>query len=270
MRSCRGRRAGIVGAVRNLPRRGIRPHHRASTWAARPPTCRITPASSSANSRPGSAGVRMRAPMMSIHSVGRRRRLGPALRRCPLSCGPGFGGGESGPCLLPARRSAHRHRRQRDAGEEFQPRYFPHVFGADGNQPLDSETVKSRFLELTAQIGDGRTSEQVAGRLSSRSRVGNMANANQAHLGAARPRRYRLHAVLLRRRGGPARLPGRRCARHDARVSFIPTPGCWSAYGMGLADQTAMREQALETETAGCSCLGDAAEKAGHRRPRQP
>ena len=48
--------------------------------------------------------------------------------------------------------------------------------------------------------------------------VGNMANAIKQHLGAARPRRHRVHAVLLRRRGRPARLPGGRRAGHDARV----------------------------------------------------
>src|SRR5207302_1535240 len=59
---------------------------------------------------------------------------------------------------------------------KIQPGYFPHLFGADGNQPLDCASVKAKFSELTARIADGRSPEQVAAGFIQIA-VGNMANA---------------------------------------------------------------------------------------------
>jgi 5-oxoprolinase (ATP-hydrolysing) len=54
-----------------------------------------------------------------------------------------------------------------------------------------------------------------------------------------------VHAAVLRRRRRPARLRGGRCAGHE-RVFVHPLAGVLSAYGMGLADQIAMREASVE------------------------
>jgi len=61
------------------------------------------------------AGVRMRAPMMSIHTVAAGRRLDPAFRRLAVSRRPGLGRRQSGSGKLPRRRAAHGDRLQRHA-----------------------------------------------------------------------------------------------------------------------------------------------------------
>ncbi len=72
-----------------------------------------------------------------------------------------------------------------------------------------------------------------------------MAERDQEDFGAARLRRDALRAQLLRRRRRPARLPGRRRARHDERSDpsvLVASVGLWH----GLADIRATREQAIE------------------------
>jgi 5-oxoprolinase (ATP-hydrolysing) len=204
------------------------------------------------------AGVRMRAPMMSIHSVaagggsilhfdGARYRVGPDS----AAANPGPACYRRGGPLTVT-----------DANlmlGKIQPKHFPQVFGADGNQPLDSETVNTRFLELTAQIADGRSAEQVAAGFIQIA-VGNMANAIK-HISVQRG--HDVTGYTLCCFGGAAGQHA--CLVADAlamtRVFIHPYAGVLSAYGMGLADQTAMREQALELKLRDESALEDAAEK---------
>ena len=125
------------------------------------------------------AGVRLRAPMLDIHTVaagggsilhfdGTRYRVGPDS--AGADPGPAcYRGG--GPLTVT------------DANVmlgRIQPAHFPAVFGPGGDQPLDDEIVRRRFTELAAAIrtatGDERSPEQVAeGFL--RIAVANMANA---------------------------------------------------------------------------------------------
>src|SRR5207302_4031192 len=142
---------------------------------------------------------------------------------------------------------------------KIQPGYFPHLFGADGNQPLDCASVKAKFSELTARIADGRTPEQVAAGFIQIA-VGNMANAIK-HISVQRG--HDVTGYTLCCFGGAAGQHA--CLVADAlaitRVFIHPYAGVLSAYGMGLADQTAMREQALEVKLQGEAALEDAAEK---------
>ena len=130
----------------------------------------------------------------------------------------------------------------------IQPDHFPKVFGAHGDQPLDAEITRTRFAELSAQItatcGDDRGPEQVAAGFTEIA-VANMANAIKK---ISVQRGYDVTQYVLNvfgeARGQHA------CAVADAlgmtRVLIHPLAGVLSAYGIGLADIIAMREQAVE------------------------
>src|SRR5207244_6349238 len=106
-------------------------------------------------------GVRLRAPMMSIHAVaagggsilhfdGARYRVGPDS----AGANPGPASYRRGGPLTVT-----------DANVmlgKVQPAFFPHVFGPQGDQPLDDCVVKNKFRELAAQIKDGRSEEAIA------------------------------------------------------------------------------------------------------------
>jgi 5-oxoprolinase (ATP-hydrolysing) len=113
-----------------------------------------------------------------------------------------------------------------------------------GNEPLDPDAVKRGFFDLTHKIKDGRSAEQVAEGFVSIA-VGNMANAIK-HISVQRGHdvtRYTLCCF-----GGAAGQHA--CLVADAlamtRVFIHPHAGVLSAYGMGLADQVAMRSRSVE------------------------
>jgi 5-oxoprolinase (ATP-hydrolysing) len=204
------------------------------------------------------AGVRMRAPMMSIHTVaagggsilhfdGARYRVGPDS----AGANPGPASYRRGGPLTVT-----------DANVmlgKVQPAFFPHVFGPGGDQPLDAAVVHREFEKLTQTIGDGRSAEQVAEGFVQIA-VGNMANAIK-HISVQRGHdvtRYTLCCF-----GGAAGQHA--CLVGDAlgmtRVFIHPHAGVLSAYGMGLADQTAMRERAVEMKLDDSRALEDMAEE---------
>ena len=90
---------------------------------------------------------------------------------------------------------------------------------------------------------------------------------DQAHLGAARLRRHRVHAVLLRRRRRPARLPGRRRARHDARASSIRSPACCRPTAWASPTCARCASSAVEAPLDGAA-LADVAARARRARRR--
>jgi 5-oxoprolinase (ATP-hydrolysing) len=205
------------------------------------------------------AGVRMRAPMMSIHTVaagggsilhfdGARYRVGPDS----AGANPGPASYRRGGPLTVT-----------DANimlGKIQPKHFPHVFGPQGNEALDFAVVEEKFQELQKRIGDGRSAEQVAEGFVEIA-VGNMANAIK-HISVQRG--HDVTAYTLCCFGGAAGQHA--CLVADAlamtRVFIHPYAGVLSAYGMGLADQTAMREQAIELRL-GEKTLGDLEDWAG-------
>ncbi|WP_407285656.1 hydantoinase B/oxoprolinase family protein [Streptomyces sp. BP-8] len=195
------------------------------------------------------AGVRMRAPMMNIHTVaagggsvlhfdGRRYRVGPDSA-----------GADPGPACY--RRGGPL--AVTDANVmlgRIQPAHFPAVFGPDGDQPLDAEVVRTRFAELAARIaaetGDDRGPEEVAAGFLDIA-VLNMANAVKK---ISVQRGHDITRYALTSFGGAGGQHA--CAVADAlgiaTVLVPPLAGVLSAYGIGVADATAMREQAVEAE----------------------
>jgi 5-oxoprolinase (ATP-hydrolysing) len=189
------------------------------------------------------AGVRMRAPMMLIHTVaagggsilhydGARFRVGPDS----AAANPGPKCYRRGGPLAVT-----------DANVmvgKLIPDFFPKIFGPQQNLPLDAEAVRDGFEVLAHKIGDGRTPEQVADGFI-KIAVENMANAIKK---ISVQRGYDVTRYALNCFGGAGGQHA--CLVADAlgmtTVLIHPYSSLLSAYGMGLADVRATRQQAIE------------------------
>ena len=193
------------------------------------------------------AGVRMRAPMLSIHTVaagggsilhfdGSRYRVGPDS----AGANPGPACYRRGGPLTVTDTNVMLGR--------VQPGYFPPVFGEDGDQPIDAGIAGERFAALAREIeaatGDQRSPEEVAAGFREIA-VTNMANAIKK---ISVQRGYDVTRYVLATFGGAGGQHA--CAVADVlgitKVIIHPLAGVLSAYGMGLAEVTAMRESAVE------------------------
>jgi 5-oxoprolinase (ATP-hydrolysing) len=193
------------------------------------------------------AGVRMRAPMMSIHTVAAGGGSIIGFDGARLRVGPESAGANPGPACY--RRGGPL--AVTDANVmlgKIQPAHFPRVFGPAADQSLDREAVVAKFTDLaqriTAATGKATTPEGVAaGAL--QIAVASMANAIK-RISVARG--YDVTGYTLQCFGGAGGQHA--CLVADAlgmqRVLVHPLAGVLSAYGMGLADQIAMREASLE------------------------
>ena len=128
------------------------------------------------------------------------------------------------------------------------PRFFPHVFGPKGDEPLDRDVVEKKFAELASEIqqatGDKRSPREVAEGFVHIA-VENMANAIKQ---ISIERGYDVTEYTLCCFGGAGGQHA--CLIADTlgmkRVYIHPLAGVLSAYGMGLADLRAIKEQAVE------------------------
>jgi 5-oxoprolinase (ATP-hydrolysing) len=194
-------------------------------------------------------GVRVRAPMMSIHSIAAGGGSIVRFDGARLRVGPESAGASPGPASY--RRGGPL--TVTDANVllgRIQPRFFPCVFGPAADESLDEKIVAQRFDELAQRIAGatGRAvapEEVAAGAL--RIAVGAMANAVKR---ISVMRGHDVSAYTLQCFGGAG-------GQHAAlvadllgmsRIFIHPFAGVLSAYGMGLADQIATREAALERE----------------------
>ena len=197
------------------------------------------------------AGVRMRAPMMSIHTVAAGGGSVLQFDGSRYRVGPDSAGANPGPACY------------RRGGPltvtdcnvmlgKIQPAHFPHVFGPHGDEALDAATVRAQFAALAERIaaegGGERTPEQVADGFIAIT-VGNMANAIKQ---ISVQRGHDVTDYVLTSFGGAGGQHA--CLVADAlgmKTVFVHTlAGVLSAYGMGLADQAALREAAVEQPLA--------------------
>jgi 5-oxoprolinase (ATP-hydrolysing) len=187
------------------------------------------------------AGVRMRAPMMSIHTVAAGGGSLLTYDGARFRVGPESAGANPGPASY--RRGGPL--AVTDANVrvgKLQPAYFPRVFGPQGDAPLDAAAVQAGFETLAAQTG--RAGEEVAhGYI--QIAVQQMANAIKK-ISVARG--YDVTRYTLQCFGGAGGQHA--CLVADAlgmtQVLVHPLAGVLSAYGMGLADQSVMREASIE------------------------
>src|SRR5262245_3043585 len=205
------------------------------------------------------AGVRMRAPMMLIHTVaagggsilhfdGARFRVGPDS----AGANPGPKCYRRGGPLALTDANVMVGKLMRD--------FFPKIFGAQQNLPLDAEGVRAAFAELAREIGDGRSGEDVADGFI-KIAVENMANAIKK---ISMQSGYDVTRSSLN--GFGAAGGQHACLVADAlgmtRVLIHPFSSLLSAYGMGLADIRATRQQAVE-EPFGDAALASIARVGG-------
>ena len=212
------------------------------------------------------AGVRMRAPMMLINTVaagggsilhfdGARFRVGPdsaAANPGPKSYRRG------GPLTVT------------DANVmvgKLIADYFPQIFGPEQNLPLDTDAVRTAFAKLAREVGQSRSPEEIADG-SITIAVENMANAIKK---ISVQRGYDVTRYTLNCFGGAGGQHA--CLVADAlgmtTVLIHPYSSLLSAYGMGLADIRAMRQQAIEEDRSGDAAAGsDHGELTGRRRTR--
>jgi 5-oxoprolinase (ATP-hydrolysing) len=193
------------------------------------------------------AGVRMRAPMMRIHTVAAGGGSILYFDGARYRVGPDSAGADPGPACY------------RRGGPlavtdcnvmlgKIQPKYFPCVFGPNADEMLDAEVVHDKFKALADDIskasGQFTTAQEVAeGFL--KVAVENMANAIKQ---ISVQRGYDVTEYTLNCFGGAAGQHA--CLVADSlgmkRVFLHPFAGVLSAYGMGLADIRTMREQTVE------------------------
>ncbi|PZU15212.1 MAG: 5-oxoprolinase [Sphingobium sp.] len=192
------------------------------------------------------AGVRLRAPMMRIHTIAAGGGSVCTFEDGRFRVGPESAGAVPGPACY------------RRGGPltitdcnlmlgKIQPDVFPSLFGPHGDQPLDRAAVEARFAELCAQV-EAQTGRPIAPWAAAEGfiavAVASMANAIK-RISVARGHdvaRYTLASF-----GGAGGQHA--CLVADAlgmdRVMIHPLGGVLSAYGMGLADRRAVRERTL-------------------------
>jgi 5-oxoprolinase (ATP-hydrolysing) len=189
------------------------------------------------------AGVRMRAPMMLIHTVAAGGGSILHFDGARFRVGPDSAGANPGPkCYRRGGPLA-----VTDANVmvgKLIPDFFPKIFGPRQNQPLDADAVRSAFGALAKDVGDRRTPEQVADGFI-KIAVENMANAIKK---ISVQRGYDVTRYALNCFGGAGGQHA--CLVADAlgmtSVLIHPFSSLLSAYGMGLADIRSVRQQAVE------------------------
>ncbi|MGR3661862.1 MAG: hydantoinase B/oxoprolinase family protein [Paracoccaceae bacterium] len=194
------------------------------------------------------AGVRMRAPMMDIHTVAAGGGSICTFRDGRYQVGPESAGADPGPACY------------RRGGPltvtdcnvmlgKLNPDHFPHVFGPGGDQPLDADIVREKFEILAAEIA--KASDQPAATPYAMAEgflhiaVDNMANAIKK---ISVERGHDVTQYTLQCFGGAGGQHA--CLVADAlgmrRVFLHPYAGVLSAYGMGLAEIRALRERQFD------------------------
>jgi len=195
------------------------------------------------------AGIRVRAPMMNIHTIAAGGGSIIQFDGARLRVGPGSAGANPGPASY--RRGGPL--TITDANVllgRIEPTSFPAVFGPQGNEPLDAAVAVRLFadlaMEVSAAVGRPVGPEELAAG-SVQIAVGSMANAVK-RISVARG--YDVTQYTLQCFGGAGGQHA--CLVADAlgmaRVFCHPLAGVLSAYGMGMAEQTVMRDASLERE----------------------
>ena len=187
------------------------------------------------------AGVRMRAPMMLIHTVAAGGGSILHFDGARLRVGPDSAGANPGP--MSYRRGGHL--TVTDANVmvgKLVADFFPKIFGPRQDQPLDANAVRAGFAALARDVG--RTPEEVADGFITIA-IENMANAIKK---ISVQRGYDVTRYALNSFGGAGGQHA--CLVADAlgmrKVLIHPYSSLLSAYGMGLADIRATRQQAIE------------------------
>ncbi len=195
------------------------------------------------------AGVRLRAPMLAINTVAAGGGSILSFDGSKLRVGPESAGATPGP-------AAYRKGGPltvTDANvlvRKLLPQHFPAIFGPQGNAPLDAQIVDEKFAALAAEVSTATgtpTSSQLLAEGFIRIAVANMAHA--------------IRQISVQKGLNPADFTlacfGGAGGQHAClvadelgmdRIFIHPLAGVLSAYGIGLADFSLLRQQAVEIE----------------------
>ncbi|MBU2378676.1 MAG: hydantoinase B/oxoprolinase family protein [Alphaproteobacteria bacterium] len=200
------------------------------------------------------AGVRLRAPMLSIHTVAAGGGSICRFDGSRLRVGPESAGAVPGP-------SAYRRGGPLTVTDcnvllgKLRPEFFPAIFGPNGDQPLDHAAVASKFGALATQVAaaTGRPSDPLdlaEGFVAIA--VQNMAEAIKS---ISIQRGHDLTGYVLNCFGGAGGQHA--CLVADAlgmtTVMLHPFAGVLSAYGMGLASIRTIRQTTVAAPLAPAS-----------------
>jgi 5-oxoprolinase (ATP-hydrolysing) len=189
------------------------------------------------------AGVRMRAPMMQIHTVAAGGGSILHFDGSRFRVGPDSAGADPGPKCYRRNGPLAVTDANVMAGKLI-PDFFPKIFGKNNNEAIDASAVREAFAKLAKQVGGGKKPEEIADGFITIA-VENMANAIKK-ISVARG--YDVTRYALNCFGGAGGQHA--CLVADSlgmkSVVIHPLSGLLSAYGMGLADIRATRTQALE------------------------
>ncbi|MDO9637222.1 MAG: hydantoinase B/oxoprolinase family protein [Pseudotabrizicola sp.] len=206
------------------------------------------------------AGVRMRAPMMDIHTVAAGGGSVCSFRDGRLQVGPESAGANPGPAAY-ARGGPLTITDCNVVLGRLSPAHFPAVFGPDGTGPLDAGAAQARCEAISAQIaattGQPPMSAQELATGFLRIAIDNMANAIKK---ISVQRGHDVTGYTLQCFGGAGGQHA--CGVADAlgmtRIFIHPFAGVLSAFGMGLAEIRALHEVQFD---APLSAMAEAREK---------
>jgi 5-oxoprolinase (ATP-hydrolysing) len=207
-------------------------------------------------------GVKLRVPMMNIHTVAAGGGSLVHFSDGRFQVGPESAGSYPGPACY------------RNGGPltvtdcnvllgKLQPQHFPHVFGPEQNQPLDADIVRQKFSELAIQIrndsGQEYSPEEIAAGFL-RIAVNNMAAAVKK---ISVQRGYDIRDYVLNAFGGAGAQHACLVAAelNIKQVYLHPLAGVLSAFGIGLAEQRWLGEDAVEIPLTDAAALTRAEEK---------
>ncbi|WP_313005189.1 hydantoinase B/oxoprolinase family protein [Brevundimonas sp.] len=209
------------------------------------------------------AGVRLRAPMLSIHTVAAG---GGSICRFDggrLRVGPESAGAVPGP-------AAYRRGGPLTVTDcnvmlgKLSPDFFPAVFGAHANQPLDVEAVRTRFETMAAEVAAATGRAVTPGELAEGFITIAVQNMAEAIRSISIQRGYDVTRYVLNCFGGAGGQHA--CLVADAlgmtQVMLHPFAGVLSAYGMGLSEVRAIRQTTVAAPLAADQDEGLAARAA--------
>ena len=191
------------------------------------------------------AGVRMRVPMMDIHTVAAGGGSILKFEKGRFRVGPQSSGADPGPLCY------------RNAGRlsvtdinvalgRIVPEFFPAIFGPDQNQLLDVDVSRAAFAAIVKQLDDGRSVEQVAEGFLEIA----VEHIAQAIKKITIQRGHDVQDYVLNCFGGAGGQHACRVAdRLGMKKIFLhPLAGVLSAYGMGLASLSTEKQQIVDHE----------------------
>ena len=190
------------------------------------------------------AGVRLRTPILRIHTVAAGGGSICSFDGVRLRVGPDSAGANPGP-------ASYRRGGPLTVTDcnvllgRIQPDFFPSLFGPEGDQPLDAAAVQSQFATLARSMPGTQNTGDTRRRLHPHrgARTWPTPSRRSPCSAATTSPSTRSPASAAPRASTPAWSPTRSAC---AACSFIRWPACLSAYGIGLADTIVMRQQTAE------------------------